>query len=380
MQNRDYEIVRYGSRFKAEVLELLKPLWGPDLETSSKYLDWKYQWNPYGREPYMYLALQEGHVVGSDSYFVSCWQAGEKRNRYYCMHGCDSVVHPDHRGQGLHKKIKAVAMKDLKKSGHEVEIVMAANEITTSHNIKAGGVSVAELSRLSWRPCRNGSKLRKLASKAAAVPFIYRQLRNRNREEGSPSIAFRPFRVLDENYARCGPFGRSKIILEAGPRPEAMALLVSRLDNDGLIKHVRDKEFYSWRYQNPLSVYRFLYLERGGLQGFMVVQLTARGRSDSGFIVDWEAENDEIFSELLEVLIRNGGFSCLEIWAAALKTGTARSLVKRGFSAEPPSDVKVFYPHLLILPLREPDCYRLESRNLLEIANWDLRPIFSDSY
>ena len=382
---REYEIIPYDSKFRSETLELLTPLWGANLEANSRYFDWKYQQNPYSRKPLMYLALDGGNVVGTDSYFVSCWETGKGRKRYHCVHGCDAVVHPAHRGRGLHKRIKAVAMDYLKTSEYELEITMASNEITESHNIKAGGLSVAELKRLRWKMSENGGRLRSLGRLVPGAGLIYRCFRGKadDGKRGSMSSAkARPFSILDANFVRYGTFGHSKISLAAEPRPESMALLVSRMNRGGQIKHVRDKEFYSWRYRNPSSVYRFLYLEKGGgdLQGFVVVQLPASGTFTAGFIVDWEASTREVFSELLGALIRYGGFSLLEIWAITLRTEEANSLKKLGFSAKETADARVFYPHLLVLPLRDPGCCRLEKQDFVDIHNWDLRPIYSDSY
>src|SRR6478672_5442840 len=81
----------------------------------------------------------------------------------------------------------------------------------------------------------------------------------------------------------------SNVLVESSPRSEAMAELVRSIAGDGRIRHVRDAEFFRWRFENPTRQYRFFYYESyGRLEGFMVV--AGYRRSDLQFnIVDIEA-------------------------------------------------------------------------------------------
>jgi hypothetical protein len=171
-------------------------------------------------------------------------------------------------------------------------------------------------------------------------------------------------------------------VLEEKPRPEAMAMLVSRQGNDGRIRHIRDQQFYAWRYQNPLSVYRFLFWEKAKLKGFLVLQQVDT-YSNAAYIVDWEATSVEVFSDLLLAIIRWGGFSSIEIWSVTLADDMIEVLTKHGFyvaGKSRSSDTTPFFPPIIVKTLHPGSSWSMGGRDLLDISNWDLRPIYSDVY
>jgi hypothetical protein len=89
----------------------------------------------------------------------------------------------------------------------------------------------------------------------------------------------RPFRTLDAKswIRRVQP---TRVTVAHAPRPDAMAALVRRLGHDGRLRHVRDVEYFSWRFQNPLATYRFLF--HGGEQpdGYLVLEASTSDLSD----------------------------------------------------------------------------------------------------
>ena len=73
-----------------------------------------------------------------------------------------------------------------------------------------------------------------------------------------------------------------------------MAELAERIGYDGRIRHVRDEQYFSWRFQNPLSEYRFLFWDNGRLDGYLVLyrKVYPPGNDELAYIVDWDAINE----------------------------------------------------------------------------------------
>jgi hypothetical protein len=63
-QATEYEIIAYSPEFRDRLLLLQRRSWGPDLAGNSNYFKWKYEDNPHGDQPLVYLALFDGEVVG----------------------------------------------------------------------------------------------------------------------------------------------------------------------------------------------------------------------------------------------------------------------------------------------------------------------------
>ena len=97
-----------------------------------------------------------------------------------------------------------------------------------------------------------------------------------------------------------------------------MAELVERLGHDGRIRHVRDREYFAWRFLNPRASYRFLYAQSARLEGYLVLAAQP-GRPDWGVrLVDWEAVDDRVRRALLVAAFQKGGD---ELGTAVLKQG-----------------------------------------------------------
>jgi len=350
----EYEVIRIEPRYKDGVAELLMPLWGPDREKNAAY-------------------LHRGSVVGVHGHFACCWQAGQPDQKYLCVAGSDAVVHPDHRRHGLLRIQTSMALRELENSAYHFDICLGSNAYTERSSIKLGWKVVEELrsmNRKSW--------VRGLARKIPLIHRAYHRLYNRSATQQPSESAIQPFHVLDRNYGRTKNFNQSGIVLEKKPRPEAMAMLVSRQGYDGRIRHVRDQQFYAWRYQNPLSEYRFLFWEKGGLKGFLVLQQVLHNNSDAIQIVDWEAASVEVLSDLLQTVIHWGGFGSISIWSLTLADDMIKVLTRHGFSGAGKSNSSESSTRIIVKPLHSGGHWSMGGRDLLDISNWDLRPIYSD--
>ncbi len=99
---------------------------------------------------------------------------------------------------------------------------------------------------------------------------------------------------------------------------------------------------------------------------------------------DWQGTSDDAMAELLRTLVEAGGFEKLVIWTASLPAAAKESLWAAGFQPlEEATERSVQSPVPIIRKLggeKDPATWRVGDRSALNIANWDLRAIYSDSY
>jgi len=108
-----YESAGYRAELRSQLLELQKHLWSTNDTINAQYFEWKYQANPYVREPYVYAALLDGEPVAILGMYGSRWEAGAGGVSQTVLCGGDLLVVPEHRGRGLVRKLLDLALADL---------------------------------------------------------------------------------------------------------------------------------------------------------------------------------------------------------------------------------------------------------------------------
>jgi hypothetical protein len=204
----------------------------------------------------------------------------------------------------------------------------------------------------------------------------------------SPDRQVRPFAALDRHHLMESSHSDLRVAIERAPRPGAMAELAERVRNDGRIRHLRDKQFFSWRFQNPLSEFRFLFFGDVPLDGYIVLQAPLRSHGNKVIVsvVDWEFTNIQVWADLLEAAICLGNFDKVTISCATLSDQAKAILKKIGFNFVEKSggltrDIQ--QPTILTRSVRKemaPTDWALGNRRLVDLTNWDLRPIYSDNF
>jgi hypothetical protein len=179
----------------------------------------------------------------------------------------------------------------------------------------------------------------------------------------------------------------SRIVVERGVRAAEMAELVSGIGYDGRIRHVRDQEYLSWRFRNPLHRYLFLYWKEKELEGYLVLQQDVSEISMSRVrvnIVDWEATSERVRAGLLRAAIHLSPFADLNIWTATLGNETKNLLRDVGFrpvrEGQEGAGVDQEQPCLLVRSVRAdvPEAaWSLGNRRLPDMADWDMRMLYS---
>jgi GNAT superfamily N-acetyltransferase len=311
----EYEIVKYCPEFKQQVVKLQTHLWSPDVTVNSAYLEWKYERNPYMKTPFIHLALSAGQVVGMRGMWGAKWQIGCPAQTFLAPCAGDLVIAPDYRNRGLVTKIMETATDNLADSGYTYVFNFSAGLATQLGSLTTDWRSVGPFETARFHSLR--TRGRGYASYLRFVRSITHRL----------LVAFfarkQPFYFLDNNRAQgCSEAGRY-VSVERAPRPEAMAELVERIGSDGRLRQVRDQEYFAWRFQNPLSRYRFLFWGDAVLEGYLVLRTSIRGKRVS--IVDWEATNMKVRTDLLQAVMQWGKFDKLALWTATLPTEVKHS-------------------------------------------------------
>jgi hypothetical protein len=159
-----------------------------------------------------------------------------------------------------------------------------------------------------------------------------------------------------------------------------MAELVERVGGDGRIRHVRDAQYFAWRFQDPRHAFRFGFWEDAGLQAYLVLQkpISPNQHRAPINIADWEATSERVLAELLHAVIRLGRFAELMTWSATLPEWTQALLRDHGFEplVEGSGPTAHLRPSVLIRPISDggrQDKWELGGRRLLDMTNWDVR-------
>lgn len=374
----DYEIVPYRPELKQQVIELQTHLWGQDLQLNAAYFGWKYERNPYVDTPLIYLAMQDGRAVGMRGFFGVQWEAGIPLQQTVAVYADDTVVAPECANLGLMPRIMGTAFTDLARREFEYVYSLSAGQVTFVSSLVMGWGNVGMVRPLRWRSWKMAARagVRRLLAPAPWLPQW--MAHTPARVSGSIVEGFCP-----GDEARRRLRGRSWIRLEDTPRCDAMAEIVLRIGTDGRLRHVRDRRYFEWRFQNPMRRYRFFYWEKERMEGYLVLGMSSVDPSERApvNIVDCEASSLEIQSELLDAAMRTESSRDLVIWAATLPPGTVAMLERKGFRiarSNPGIDRQL--PAVLVRatsPGTGKEEWTFAGQPLVSLANWDVRMLYS---
>jgi len=305
------------------------------------------------------------------------WQVGAPPETFVAPYADDLVVAPEHRNQGLFTRIMRAALDELAGRGLDYVVNLSAGRVTSLASLSTGWKSAGGVAPVGLRSQRVGVRQR-VSAVLARTQFL-------RRIASAPSLFVHaerrgPFARLDRTAGRVRRYDGGAVSLSKDARPEAMADLVARLPLDGRFRHVRDATYLAWRFRNPLREYRFLYAGNDRLDGYLVLQCQrgAHGRARVN-VVDWEATDASIRDTLLDAALTDA-FAELVTWTASLDADTRDLLRRRAFTPIDEADAARGVPGVLIRPVRD-DALRTDwtigGRRLLDLANWDLRMLYS---
>lgn len=368
-----YEILPYQPEFKAQILELQTHLWSPELGVNKAYFEWKHEHNPYMDTPLIYVALYKGKVVGMRGMYGSKWQIGNSNKILSALCSCDLVIDPKHRNQGLFKKIISIGLDDPANMGYTYLFDLSPSSVVRFGSMTTGWRHVDSLKVMRWTPREKEIPFDSISRKDESELSIL-----------SDASKVHPCYFIDKNGTKRRGNSGPSLCVESTPRPEAMAELVESIGSDGRLRHVRDQQYFTWRFHNPLSLYRFIFLEGDRLEGYIVLQSSIYRNKNIVSIVDWEATTLAIRSEILSAALEWGKFDDVRIWADSVPEEVKTLLKSTGFCyLSERGDISRSMPTVLVRPASKEILktdWTYANRQLLNLADWDLRMLYSDAF
>jgi GNAT superfamily N-acetyltransferase len=374
----EYQIKKYDPGMKEEVASLTQPLWSEDPRLNRSYFEWKYERNPYSETPRVYVALHGDKVVGMRGLFGARWEVDSLGNTMVIFCADDLIIHPDHRNKNLFGRIMQAAYDDLSAMGHDYVFNLSASPVNFVASIATGWRKTAPVQALIRPPSRRLLR-RRLKNRLQNLRFL-------RRFSNSPiwlsQAELQPFRSLDNHGLKASRRMDSRITIEKNPRSQDMADLVNRLNDDSRIKHIRDIEYFNWRFQNPLLEHRFLYWDDGGLKGYLVLGHAISRVKDFDRIrlLDWEGIDENIRADLLKAAIDAGQYHEMITWSASFSSLSKDLLLKVGFMPlQKHGQMNHQLPCVLVRAVRNDllKCeWVLKNKRLLDLDNWCLRLLY----
>ena len=278
MKHRGYQISLYERNKMTEVVRLLgKNLWRGDGEQNWSYFKWKYHDNPYANQPLAVIASHERSIVGFRGYFATSWYLGSNDNRVVILEPADTVVHPEHRRNGLSVAMGNFAMDQF------------AAKYSVLLNTSAGKNAIPGYLRLGFVSLGKKAYYRR-SSFPRDVSVIWRGVLKRQEKEGDLPASRR--NVL------FGEFG--DVVVSKSPGDEDMSRVAfSKNELPAKIRLLQDQVFFRWRFENPKGRYVFyFYRQADAIVGYLVMLVSNDMRQ--GFIVDYGQKRDGAIGEILD--------------------------------------------------------------------------------
>lgn len=363
-----YEIVQWTPELRDQIARLQAHLWSPDTERNSAYLTWKYLENPYIREPLLCVAMDGGRAVAMRGLFGAKWEAADADALVF-PHADDFVVTPEHRLSGAARDVMRASLDQAARRGYPFAVSLGGGAATALASL-ASGWRFAGSFRMAQKRTIAVRVFEAAAARAGGVRVVWRA--RRALRELIPRATF-------ERLDAARPTGA--ISVSATPRAGEMAALVARLPWDGRIRHVRDGEYFAWRFRNPLAEYRFVYWDHPGLQGYLVLSRSTADRRERrpASIVDLEASSPEIGVRLLAAALRHGRFSEIRTWMCGHHAAAAEWLTARAFVPVPGAAASRKGLLVARLPAEPVPSWAFGRHTVDDIGQWDLRMLYSMS-
>lgn len=250
---------------KNNVLKLLNSVFERQQRSAhsrdDRYWDWKFLQSPFGRS---ILSVAEiGHeIVGVDNLWP--WEFNFLGNTYCAFQPCDSVVHPNFRGQGIFKKLRLHGL-EIAKGNKPAFLFNFPNNQSLRTNLSLG-----------WHHM-------------GLIPWYVSPLQ--------------PLRV----FAGIACAGRTESLnICDNYKLDVVSLEIVNKKNPFPTSYVginRKAGYYDWRYVNhPMRHYGMILTERGNYSTSAIFTVNKRGSLNEMFIVELLG-SPEIASDLLRDII-----------------------------------------------------------------------------
>ena len=267
----DFQVVRYQRAERDAVFAFLRAAYTPqDAERLIRQWDWKYDANPFNREPEPYILLlkENTRIVGMTGGVPL--RVCIDGTVHWVSHTCDWVVHPDYRDRRIARRLmeRHRADRSLRFSWQ--------NELSHERSRVHPGTGYLRLTPLV-KPIDLG-RLVKLVTGSAALGGIsgavaglaHAVARPLRRSTAAPGITVAPLDTFDTR----------------------LDTLWQRVHRDYRVIVVRDRAYLSWRFsQRPDAQYTvFAAMRDCDVSGYLVVRRAESAGERWGYLVDFLVE------------------------------------------------------------------------------------------
>jgi GNAT superfamily N-acetyltransferase len=297
-----WSIRRFQKTDLTGIAKLAETVYRGDALADTAYLEWKYLRNPLG-EAMVAVCECEGQIIGAQALVPQPMKIGDEV--YQCAWGCDLMIHPEFRRQGI---FIALARFTFEWSKGIISIVYGTRGMrdpTIRGLFKYFNYMKPGRLIMLMKYLRPLSALRCI--------WIYEKVTSKN--------ALRYLRELLEllTVTLSGTFTSSILRLAGGsklPRKDEAievkeinaAIFGSEFDKlweeskDGSpVMVVRSKEYLNWRYANPVGEYvAFRADKQGALRGYAALAYVMTGKMKAAWLFDLLASESDVASALLQ--------------------------------------------------------------------------------
>ncbi|WP_224333416.1 GNAT family N-acetyltransferase [Haloprofundus halobius] len=229
----EYRIRGYEAGDRDGLLALDRAVW--NRPRGREWFDWKYAKSPYVDHVPIFVAERDGEIVGARPFLVLPLRAPSATG--IAFQPADTMVHPDHRRQGLFTRMTAAALSHYADAADGPDLYFNfPNDMSRSGYEKLG-----------WRNAGRRTTFYRVQNPSALVGTRLNEVGESFARLTTP-VARRYYRTRD----RAARTDRRFVVHRHRTLPvERLADLYERSVPDRLHAH-RDERFYRWRLSSPL--------------------------------------------------------------------------------------------------------------------------------
>lgn len=239
---KHFSYSHYDRCHKDEVINLLPNVWRKSIAEAKSLFEWKYEQNPFTNQPFCFVALCQGKVVGFRGYLVHEFIFGDKVGRVAAL--ADTITHPDYRRMGMFEALTKYSLEEMVKY----------EDIECTYNLSASWPPTGGYLKLGWQP---------IAPRLNLYYFnffhLVWSLLIKKKESVDIYTKVQEKKVLVK-ISNCN----LKVEISSKIVAKSVSLLAEKATNlDHVFKNRKTEKYYQWRYMNPSSKFIFSYLWRG---------------------------------------------------------------------------------------------------------------------
>lgn len=271
----EYQIRQYRPADRDGVLALDSLVW--DRDRGGEWFDWKYQQNPYVDHTPLFVVRKDGDVVGARPFMP--FEIRVDDHTVLALQPTDTMVHPDHRRQGLFTRMTERAIEYYEDT-----------DVDLYFNFP-NGISRPGYERLGWRRIdRKRTHYRVQHPESLATEYIDSPPARAGAVLVGPLLR----RYYDRRSGADDRLDDITVESRPGLDVDKLVRLYERRQPAGFHAY-RTRRFYEWRFASPVWV-RSTYVAT--VDGEPVVALIARTRRTNDAVT---------ITQIAEVVPMTGG-------------------------------------------------------------------------